>query len=64
MEARGLRERDERGRTWPQFVGQWIVNEGKWIKRVKPEPNLFALVLRAQFEGVIDRDTAKAYFGG
>ena len=53
--------RDQRGRTWEQFVAQWIVNEAKWLREDQPDPELFHVILHAQFMGIIDRDTAKAY---
>jgi hypothetical protein len=54
-------ETDAKGRTWEQFVAQWIVNEAKWLKEQEPDPELFGVIMRAQFYGIIDRDMAKAY---
>jgi hypothetical protein len=57
-----VRKTDARGRTWPQFVAQWLINERHWLLPKRPDARLLGLVLCAQFEGVIDRDMAKAYF--
>lgn len=50
---------DRRGRTWPQFVAGWILNENKWIADSPASHQEIGSVLMRQWLGFIDREEAK-----